>query len=82
MDHGTTPPPFLQSPIGIALLMIVSSIGGGWIKDRVGTETRNTTSAVEIQAINKRLDDVHEELRDIRNDLQRMQRTDVTSRSR
>lgn len=83
MDHVTpfpTPPPFLQSPIGIALLMLVSSIGGGWIKDRISTETRDTSSAVQIEAINKRMDDIREDLRDIKTELQRIERTGVAAR--
>ena len=53
----TTTAPFLTSPLGIALLMIVSSVGGGVIKDRLTTETRDTASSVRIDAIDQRLHD-------------------------
>ncbi len=59
MDH-TTPPPahadFIRSPLGIALLMLVSTAGGGWLRDRLSTEGRDTASVVRVEALEKRID--------------------------
>jgi hypothetical protein len=61
MEHATPPATtggaeFLNGKVGIALLMIASSIGGGWIKDRLATESRDNGSAVRIESLEKRLD--------------------------
>lgn len=59
MDHVTIPPApadFIRSPLGIAVLMLVSTLGGSWIRDRLQTETRDTSSVVRLEAIEKRVD--------------------------
>lgn len=57
MEHSThaAPADFIRSPLGIAALMLVSTIGGGWLKDRLSNETRDTTSVIRIDAIEHRL---------------------------
>jgi hypothetical protein len=59
MEQQATPAPhtphFINSPLGIAALMLVSSIGGGWVRDRLSTETRDTGSVVRIEAIDRRV---------------------------
>jgi hypothetical protein len=46
----------IRSPLGIAVLMIVSTFGGGLLKDRLSTESRDVGSAARIDALDKRLD--------------------------
>ena len=57
MEHQVTIPhtDFLRSPLGIAALMLVSSVGGGYLKDRLSTETRDVSSAVRVDALDRRL---------------------------
>jgi hypothetical protein len=50
----TAPADFIRSPIGIAVLMVISSVGGGWLKDRLTTETRDTASETRIEALEHR----------------------------
>ncbi|MDP9024307.1 MAG: hypothetical protein M3N13_02880 [Candidatus Eremiobacteraeota bacterium] len=59
MEHPlhVAPTDFLRSPLGIAVLMLVSSVGGGWLKDRLSTESRDNGSVVRIDALNQRLTD-------------------------
>jgi len=57
---------FIRSPLGIAVLMLASSIGGGWIKDRVSVETRDSATVARIDAIDRRLDDIRQDLRDMK----------------
>lgn len=59
MEHATTPaagPNFLSSPLGIACLMLVSTVGGSFIRDRLSTETRDSGSVVRVEALEKRVD--------------------------
>lgn len=55
---SAAPADFFNSKFGIAVLMIASSIGGGWLKDRLTTETRDSGSAVRIESLEKRIDQV------------------------
>lgn len=57
---------FLKTPLGIAVLMAASSIGGAWFKDRLGSETRDSATVARIDAIDRRLDDIRQDLRDIK----------------
>jgi hypothetical protein len=45
----------MRSPLGIAVLMIVSTATGGIIKDRLDTQSASTASEVRIDALNQRL---------------------------
>jgi hypothetical protein len=57
---------FIRSPLGIAMLMLASSLGGSWIKDRLSTETRDTGSSVRIESLEKRLDQLQADAQDNR----------------
>ncbi len=65
MDHHapvppsdpTTPPlTFLHSPLAIAILVWASSLGAGYLRDRLSMETRDTSSATRIDAMSARVD--------------------------
>lgn len=59
MDHSTlpgTPADFIKTPLGIAVLMLVSTVGGSFIRDRLFTEGRDTSSVVKVEALEKRVD--------------------------
>jgi hypothetical protein len=46
---------FMRSPLGIASLMLVSSVSGSMIKDRLGLETTSSASSIRIDELDKRL---------------------------
>jgi hypothetical protein len=53
---AAAPADFIRSPLGIAALMIVTTVSGGFIRDRLATEGRDTTSIATVQALEKRVD--------------------------
>jgi selenocysteine lyase/cysteine desulfurase len=68
---------FIRSPLGIAVLMLVSSVGGGWLKDRLLTEHRDTATEARIEALQQRigaeqaetdmrLSDIRQDIRDLK----------------
>lgn len=81
MEHreafSETPPAaplaFLTSPLGIAVLVMVSTFGGSWVKDQLINERRDTTSVVRLDALDQRMRDQQaataQMLADIRQDL-------------
>jgi hypothetical protein len=57
---------FLKTPLGIAVMMLVSSFGGAALKDRLGAETRDTALAAKVEALDARLTEIRQDLRDIK----------------
>jgi TolA-binding protein len=48
-------PDFAKSHLGTAVLMLVASVGGSMVHDRLTTETRDTSSALRVEQLEKRL---------------------------
>lgn len=82
---ATSREPFLKSPLGIALLVLSSTFGGSVLKDRLTTETRSSTADVRIEALRqqfdeahvetaKRLDDIRQDMRDLKTSLDQVNR--------
>lgn len=57
---ASSTPAFISSPLGIALFSLIVSMGGGWVKDRLLIENGGTTSAVRIEALSKRVDQLEQ----------------------
>lgn len=67
VEHSSlpaAPADFIRSPLGIAVLMLISSVGGSFIRDRLSTEGRDTGSVVRVEALEKRMDMIQSEQSD------------------
>lgn len=41
----------LKHPLALAVLSILFGLGGGWVKDRVSVESRDSANTIRIQAL-------------------------------
>ena len=62
----TQPLDFIRSPLGIALLVLFAGFSGSEVDRRMGVEARDSVSVSRIDGIERRLDEIRQDQRDLR----------------
>lgn len=58
MEHSPPNTDVLKSPLGIAFFTLIVTVGGAVVKDRLFTEGRDTSNAVRVDAVDRRLTEI------------------------
>jgi hypothetical protein len=56
----------LRNSLPVSVIAVAITISGGWIKDRVLMETRDSAMAVQVQELRRSIDELRADMREIR----------------